>query len=56
VKRVAGPGTVIVASPPAARKLGGGVRVLRPGERTTVGGVEIEAVPAYNHDSLLLCW
>jgi L-ascorbate metabolism protein UlaG (beta-lactamase superfamily) len=48
VGRISGPGTVIVASPGAAQRLGGDVYVLRPGERTTVGGVEIEAVPAYN--------
>ena len=48
VRRIGGAGTVIVASPGAAEKLHGDVRVLRPGERTTVGEVEIEAVPAYN--------
>ena len=48
VGRISGPGTVIVASQTAAEKLGGEVQVLRPGERTTVAGVEIEAVPAYN--------
>jgi len=48
VKRISGPGTVIVASATAAKKLRGDVRALRPGERTTVGEVEIEAVPAYN--------
>ena len=48
VKRISGPGTVIVASTTAAIKLRGDVRALRPGERTTVGEVEIEAVPAYN--------
>lgn len=48
VKRISGPGTVVVASPGAAEKLRGHVRALRPGERTTVGEVEIEAVPAYN--------
>ena len=48
VKRVSGPGTVIVANATAAKKLRGDVRALRPGERTTVGEVEIEAVPAYN--------
>lgn len=42
--------TVVVANPSAAQKLGGPVTVLRPGERTTVAGVEIEAVPAYNID------
>jgi L-ascorbate metabolism protein UlaG (beta-lactamase superfamily) len=48
IRRIAGPETVIVASPPAAKKLGGSARVLSPGERTSVGGVDIEAVPAYN--------
>jgi L-ascorbate metabolism protein UlaG (beta-lactamase superfamily) len=48
VERVGGPGTVIVTVPQAAQKLRGDVRVLRPGERVTVGEVEIEAVPAYN--------
>jgi L-ascorbate metabolism protein UlaG (beta-lactamase superfamily) len=41
-------GTVIVANSSAAKKLGRPVTVLRPGERTTAAGVEIEAVPAYN--------
>jgi L-ascorbate metabolism protein UlaG (beta-lactamase superfamily) len=48
VERISGPETVVVASPGAARKLRGDVRVLRPGERVAVGQVEIEAVPAYN--------
>jgi L-ascorbate metabolism protein UlaG (beta-lactamase superfamily) len=43
-------GTVVVANPSAAQKLGGAVTVLRPGERTQAAGVEIEAVPAYNVD------
>jgi len=42
--------TVLVANPTAAKKLGKSVTVLRPGARTTVLGVEIEAVPAYNID------
>jgi len=48
VKRISGPGTVIIASAGAAQELGGDVRVLGPGERTKVGTVEIEAAPAYN--------
>lgn len=47
VKRLSGPATVVVASPTAAGDLPG-ARVLRPGEKLTVGDVEIEAVPAYN--------
>lgn len=48
VERIRGPKTTIVASAGVARKLGHGVRVVRPGDRVTIGGVEIEAVPAYN--------
>lgn len=40
--------TIVVANPSAAKTLGSRVTVLRPGERTTAAGVEIEAVPAYN--------
>lgn len=42
--------TVIVANPSAANKLSGEVTVLRPGERTTIGEIDIQAVPAYNID------
>jgi L-ascorbate metabolism protein UlaG (beta-lactamase superfamily) len=48
IERITGPDTVIVASPPAARKLGSGARALRPGEHTRINDVEIAAVPAYN--------
>ena len=47
VKKVSGPGTVVVASATAAEKLPG-ARIVRPGDRVTVSGVEIEAVRAYN--------
>lgn len=47
VKKIAKPGTVVVANPAAAAKLAGAV-ALRNGERKKVGEVEIEAVPAYN--------
>jgi len=40
--------TVIVTVAAAAAKLKGDVRVVKPGDRLTVKGVEIEAVPAYN--------
>jgi L-ascorbate metabolism protein UlaG (beta-lactamase superfamily) len=40
--------TIVVANPTAAKKLGGDVIVLRPGENTQVGPVEIKAAPAYN--------
>ncbi len=47
VKKISGPQTVVVANPSAAAKLKG-ARVLRPGDRITVGNVTVEAVPAYN--------
>ncbi|MFA6035061.1 MAG: MBL fold metallo-hydrolase [Myxococcota bacterium] len=48
VAKVSGPGTRIVASEAAAKKLGGKVTALKPGGTVTVSGVAIEAVPAYN--------
>ena len=47
VKKISKPGTVVIADPASAKKLPGAL-VLRPGEKTTVGQVIIEAVPAYN--------
>lgn len=40
--------TVIVTEKDSAGKLSGDMRVVAPGERLTVDGVKIEAVPAYN--------
>jgi len=40
--------TVIVTIPAAARKLKGEVKTIKPGDKITVKGIEIEAVPAYN--------
>jgi len=47
VKKVSGPHTVVIASPLAAKELPG-AKVMRPGDKLCVVGVEIEAVPAYN--------
>ena len=47
VKKISGPATVVIASATAAAKLPG-ARILRPGEKTTVGAVTVEAVAAYN--------
>jgi L-ascorbate metabolism protein UlaG (beta-lactamase superfamily) len=47
VRKVSGPGTVVIASVGAAATLPG-ARAVRPGDRLTVAGVEIEAVRAYN--------
>ncbi|MBA4349581.1 MAG: Zn-dependent hydrolase [Thermodesulfovibrio sp.] len=48
VKKIQGTNTVIVATSDCAKKLTGSVKIVKPGDKITVGGVEIEAVPAYN--------
>ena len=48
VKKIQGPETVIVATPDCAGKLPGTLKTVKPGDRVTVDGVEIEAVPSYN--------
>ncbi len=47
VKKISGPNTVVVASASAAARLRG-AQTVRPGDRLTAAGVEIEAVRAYN--------
>ena len=47
VERISGPDTVVVAAAKAVERLPGATAV-RPGDRLTVAGVEIEAVRAYN--------
>jgi L-ascorbate metabolism protein UlaG (beta-lactamase superfamily) len=48
VEKIQGADTVIVATEDCGEKLKGNVRTVRPGDRITVEGVEIEAVPSYN--------
>jgi L-ascorbate metabolism protein UlaG (beta-lactamase superfamily) len=48
VAKIQGPQTVILTEPQAAKKLTGGVRALKAGERVTHGPFTVEAVPAYN--------
>ncbi|MFZ5564769.1 MAG: MBL fold metallo-hydrolase [Thermodesulfobacteriota bacterium] len=43
-------GTVVVTEKDSAKKLSGDIRIVRPGDRVTVAGVTVEAVPAYNTD------
>jgi L-ascorbate metabolism protein UlaG (beta-lactamase superfamily) len=50
VARIQNPQTVIVTEKDSAAKLSGDIRTVAPGDRLTVGGVAIEAVPAYNTD------
>ncbi len=48
IKKVQGPDTVIVSTPDCTGKLSGKVKTVKPGDRITVKGIEIEAVPSYN--------
>jgi len=48
VARVQKDDTTIVTVAAAASKLKGDIRIVKPGDKITVKGVEVEAVPAYN--------
>jgi L-ascorbate metabolism protein UlaG (beta-lactamase superfamily) len=48
VRKITKEGTVIVAPGDCEGKLTGNVRMVKPGDRLTEMGVDIEAVPAYN--------
>lgn len=48
IARLRGPATTIVAPPAAAQKIGGPVTTIKPGDRLTLKGIPLEAVPAYN--------
>ena len=50
IKKLQGPGTVIITEPASAAKLSGDVRAMAPGQVLEVAGVKVEAVPAYNVD------
>ena len=50
IKKIQGPDTVIVATPDCAGKLSGNVKTVKPGDKITVEGISIEAVPSYNTD------
>lgn len=50
VRKIQGSQTTIVTEENSAKKLKGHIKVLRPGDRTNIQGIEIEAVPAYNVD------
>ena len=48
VKKIQGPNTVIVATSDCASKLSGKIKVVNPGDKINVEGINIETVPAYN--------
>ena len=48
VNKIRKDSTVIVTEAQSAAKLAGDVRVVQPGDKLTVSGIPIEAVPSYN--------
>lgn len=48
VAKIQGDETIIVTVAPAADRLTGDVKIVRPGDTTQVRGIDVEAVPAYN--------
>lgn len=50
IEKVRSKDTIIIATRDSAKKLTGNLKVIRPGEKLTVSGVDIETVPAYNTD------
>ncbi len=48
IKAIQGPKTVIVTTSDCAKKLSGKIKIVKPGDKINVEGIEIEAVPAYN--------
>jgi len=48
VAKLQGPDTVIVATADCAAKLKGNIKTVKPGDKLTVQGVDIEVVPSYN--------
>ncbi|MDY6953232.1 MAG: MBL fold metallo-hydrolase [Thermodesulfobacteriota bacterium] len=48
VKKIQKDATIIVTEADSAQKLSGDVRTMKPGDKITLSGIPIEAVPAYN--------
>ena len=48
ILKIQAKGTSIITDKASAGKLTGAVRIVKPGDRLTVQGIEIEIVPAYN--------
>jgi L-ascorbate metabolism protein UlaG (beta-lactamase superfamily) len=48
LKKIQTSDTTIITTPDCAGKLAGKVKTVKPGDKLTVDGIEIEAVPSYN--------
>ncbi len=48
IKKIQGPKTLIVTTADCAKKVSGNVKIVKPGDKVNVEGIDIEDVPAYN--------
>jgi L-ascorbate metabolism protein UlaG (beta-lactamase superfamily) len=48
--KIVGPNTTVVGPDAVTKELTGQVKTVKPGDRIDVGGIKIEALPAYNTD------
>jgi L-ascorbate metabolism protein UlaG (beta-lactamase superfamily) len=48
VKKIQKPETIIITTPSCAAKLTGDIKTAKPGDVFEIGGIHVEAVPAYN--------
>lgn len=48
IHKIKKPSTFFITEAESAKKLTGDVRVIKPGDKVTLAGVQVEAVPAYN--------
>ncbi|MCX8026245.1 MAG: MBL fold metallo-hydrolase [Thermodesulfovibrionales bacterium] len=48
VKKVQKKDSIIVTTADCAKKLSGEIKIVKPGDKITVHGIEVEVVPAYN--------
>lgn len=48
IKKLQGDKTTVVVTQDGAKKIKGNVKIIKTGDKINVGGIDIEAVPAYN--------
>lgn len=48
IDKIKKPSTVFITEAKSEKKLSGDVRIVKPGEKITIDGIRIDAVPAYN--------
>jgi L-ascorbate metabolism protein UlaG (beta-lactamase superfamily) len=48
VKKLQTSNTIVIATSDCAKKIAGNIKIVKPGDKISVDGIEIEVVPAYN--------